>query len=150
MHRTREWWLPSISECLLIPRSGFQACDSRSILPIFRPFSSILILLSILVEAHHGVLAARAVICPINTRLTHGEVAYILEHSGAKLIIVDHEYSHLVQGAKSRVLISNDTGRTGDPYEEFLSSGRRYSRERGWEGLQWEKDEDAAAALCYT
>ncbi|KAK7693845.1 hypothetical protein QCA50_003417 [Cerrena zonata] len=116
----------------------------------FWPSSSILILILTPVEAHHGVLAARAVICPINTRLTHGEVAYILEHSGAKLIIVDHEYTHLVQGAKSRVLVSNDTGRKGDPYEEFISSGRRYSGERGWEGLEWERDEDAAAALCYT
>ncbi|KAJ3014051.1 hypothetical protein NUW54_g1406 [Trametes sanguinea] len=39
-------------------------------------------------EAFHGVLGARAVICAINTRLTHGEVAYILEHSESKLIFV--------------------------------------------------------------
>ena len=77
-------------------------------------------------------------------------MAYILGHSGAKLIIVDHEYTHLVKGAKSRVVVSDDSGRVGDPYEEFLSSGRRFSGERGWSGLEWEKDEDAAAALCYT
>ncbi|OBZ65771.1 Acetate/butyrate--CoA ligase AAE7, peroxisomal [Grifola frondosa] len=101
-------------------------------------------------EAHHGVLAARAVICPINTRLTHAEVAYILEHSGSRLIIVDHEFSHLVTGAKVPVVVTNDSGRVGDPYEEFLSTGRQFSAERGWPGLEWERDEDAAAALCYT
>lgn len=138
---------------LVIDSSGFQANDSRSILLFLLPSPPILtfiFLILILTEAHHGVLAARAVICPINTRLTHGEVAYILEHSGAKLIIVDHEYTDLVQGAKARVVVSNDSGRAGDPYEEFLSAGRRYSSERGWGGLIWEEDEDAAAALCYT
>ena len=68
----------------------------------------------------HGVLAARAVVTPINTRLTKGEVEYILEHSGASIILVDHEYVHLVQGTKIPFIVSKDTGRFGDPYEEFL------------------------------
>ncbi|KIP08879.1 hypothetical protein PHLGIDRAFT_103706 [Phlebiopsis gigantea 11061_1 CR5-6] len=101
-------------------------------------------------DAHHGVLAARAVICPINTRLTVPEVSYILEHSGAKLVIVDYEYTHLVRDAKVPVVVSNDTGRAGDPYEDFLDRGRRFSRERGWAGLEWEPNENAASALCYT
>ncbi|KAI0072767.1 acetyl-CoA synthetase-like protein [Panus rudis PR-1116 ss-1] len=104
----------------------------------------------VIAEAHHGTLAARAAICPINTRLTPPEVSYILEHSGAKLIIVDHEYVRLVEGAKVPVIVSNDTGRAGDPYEDFLSSGRRFSQEKGWAGLDFEPDEDAMAALCYT
>ncbi|KAH8106897.1 AMP-dependent synthetase and ligase [Cristinia sonorae] len=101
-------------------------------------------------QAHHGVIAARAVLCPINTRLTHGEVAYILEHSGAKIIIVDYEFKHLVEGAKVPVIVSNDTGRRGDPYEDFLAAGRQFSNEKGWSGLYWEPDENANAALCYT
>ncbi len=101
-------------------------------------------------DAHHGVLAARAVICPINTRLTVPEVTYILEHSGSKLIIVDHEYTRLVANAKVPVIVSNDTGRDGCPYEDFLSKGRVFSQERGWAGLDLEPDEDASAALCYT
>ncbi|KZT71372.1 acetyl-CoA synthetase-like protein [Daedalea quercina L-15889] len=104
----------------------------------------------LIVDAHQGILAARAVICPINTRLTQQEVAYILEHSGAKVVLVDHESVHLVQGTKTRVIVSNDSGKSGDPYEEFLSTGRRFSAERGWPGLEWEADEDAPAALCYT
>jgi len=106
--------------------------------------------MSFVVDAHHGILAARAVLCPINFRLTHGEVAYILNHSGAKIIIVDHEHTYLVKGAEVPVIVSKDTGRRGDPYEAFLSAGRKFSRERGWPGLEWESNEDANAALCYT
>jgi len=96
------------------------------------------------------VLAARAIITPINTRLTKPEVAYILAHSGSKLILADHECAHLVEGTKMPIILSNDTGRAGDPYEEFLSAGRRFSQERGWPGLEAETDENAAAVLCYT
>ena len=96
------------------------------------------------------MLAARAVLCPINTRLTQPEVAYILEHSGAKLVLVDHESVHLTRGTAARVVVAGDTGKPGDPYEDFLSAGRRFSAERGWAGLEWEADEDAQAALCYT
>lgn len=46
--------------------------------------------------------------------------------------------------------MSNDTGRDGDPYENFLTEGRRFSKEKGWPGLETEPDENAAAMLCYT
>jgi len=47
-------------------------------------------------------------------------------------------------------VISNDTGLSDDPYEQFLSSGRRFSQEKGWLGLDTEADENAPATLCYT
>jgi len=101
-------------------------------------------------DAYQAIPATRAVICPINTRLTPPEIAYILEHSRAKLILVDYEYAHLIKYTKIPVILSNDTGRAGDPYEELLSHGRKLSQERGWLGLQPESDEDAGFALCYT
>ncbi|KAK7064386.1 AMP-dependent synthetase and ligase [Favolaschia claudopus] len=102
-------------------------------------------------DAHHGVLAAKAVPCPINTRLKPAEVAYILEHSRSSIILVDHEFVHLLpQNLKVPVIVSNDTGRPGDPYENFLSSGRAFSQERGWAGLEYDADENSAATLCYT
>lgn len=61
-------------------------------------------------ETLHGVIAARGVHTAVNTRLTKGEVDYILEHSGAKIILVDHEYVHLVKGTKVPVIISKDSG----------------------------------------
>ncbi|KAJ6519629.1 acetyl-CoA synthetase-like protein [Mycena sanguinolenta] len=102
-------------------------------------------------DANHGVLAAQAVPCLINTRLKPAEVAYILEHSGSSIILVDHEYVHLLpQDVKVPVIVSHDTGRAGDPYEAFLTNGRAYSQERGWAGLEYDSDENAPATLCYT
>lgn len=96
-------------------------------------------------------MAARAAILPINTRLTAHEVEYILEHSGARLVLVDHEYTHLVPPKfTGPVIVSQDTGRPGCPYEAFLSSGRKYSQEKGWLGLVAETNEDSMSALCYT
>ncbi|KAG6901906.1 hypothetical protein C0995_006744 [Termitomyces sp. Mi166 len=93
-------------------------------------------------DAHHGIIAARAIMVPINTRLKPHEVAYILQHSGASLILVDYEYTHLIQGTKIPFIVSNDTGRSGDPYETFLSRGREFSAERGWLGLDTDADEN--------
>ncbi|KAG9083420.1 hypothetical protein FS749_006048 [Ceratobasidium sp. UAMH 11750] len=111
----------------------------------FKVFSS-----NIPTDAHFGVLAARAVITPINTRLTVPEVDYILEHSGAKLVLVDYEYTKFVEGKKIPYVVCNDSGRQGDPYEDYLTEGRRLSREEGWMGLDMEPDENANASLCYT
>ncbi|PBK76966.1 acetyl-CoA synthetase-like protein [Armillaria solidipes] len=101
-------------------------------------------------DACHGVLAARAILTPINTRLRPQEVDYILDHSGASLILIDEELLPLIAGSKLPRIVCKDTGRSDDPYEEFLSEGRRYSQERGWAGLDVEPDENAGALLCYT
>ncbi|KAJ7107624.1 hypothetical protein C8R43DRAFT_905737 [Mycena crocata] len=105
----------------------------------------------LIADAHHGVLAAQAVLCLINTRLRPSEVAYILDHSGSSIILVDHEYQHLLPpNLKTPVVVSHDTGRQGDPYEQFLTNGRNFSQERGWYGLEYHADESASAVLCYT
>ncbi|KNZ73451.1 Medium-chain-fatty-acid--CoA ligase [Termitomyces sp. J132] len=104
----------------------------------------------LIADAHHGIIAARAIIVPVNTRLKPHEVAYILQHSGASLVLVDYECIHLIQGTQIPFIISNDTGRSGDPYETFLTSGRKFSAERGWLGLDTEADENTPSTLCYT
>ncbi|KAF5390336.1 hypothetical protein D9757_002787 [Collybiopsis confluens] len=103
-------------------------------------------------DAFQGAIAARVVLTPINIRLTRQEVTYILEHSGAKLILVDSEYLHIIEGTpiKIPVVICNDTGRIGDPYEQFLSDGRRFSAGKGWSGLEMDADENFPSTLCYT
>jgi fatty-acyl-CoA synthase len=70
-----------------------------------------------LLEAHYGVPWAGAVLVAINTRLMPDEVGYILEHSGARLVVVDPTLEHLVpDGAPVEVL------RCGEPYEVFLAT----------------------------
>jgi fatty-acyl-CoA synthase len=76
-----------------------------------------------LLEAHYGVPAAGAVLVAINTRLNRDEVGYILEHSGARMVFVDHELAHLVEGSGLPTVRIDDTGAPDDPYEEFLAGG---------------------------
>ncbi|KXN82176.1 Acetate/butyrate--CoA ligase AAE7, peroxisomal [Leucoagaricus sp. SymC.cos] len=50
----------------------------------------------------------------------------------------------------SPVIVSKDTGPADNPYEVFLTDGRRISQERSWGGFDAEQDERASAALCFT
>jgi fatty-acyl-CoA synthase len=76
-----------------------------------------------LLEAHYGVPASGAVLVAINTRLGRDEVAYILKHSGARLVFCDNELVHLVEGAGVETVRIDDSGGPGDPYEDFLATG---------------------------
>src|SRR5437762_6951088 len=79
-----------------------------------------------MLEAHFGVPAAGLVLVPINTRLHSEEIAYILQHSGAKILFVDHELETLVKPIALDglpVIRIDDTGAPGDPYEDFLAQG---------------------------
>ncbi|HEY8858050.1 MAG TPA: acyl--CoA ligase family protein [Gaiellales bacterium] len=72
-----------------------------------------------LLEAHYGVPGAGAVLVAINTRLTRDEIAYILGHCGARMLVVDHTLAHLADGAAlERVIVCGD----GGEYEEFLAA----------------------------
>jgi fatty-acyl-CoA synthase len=51
-----------------------------------------------LLAAHFAVLQLRAALVAINTRLQSEEVGYILDHSGAKLVLVDPELAPIVAG----------------------------------------------------
>jgi hypothetical protein len=65
-------------------------------------------------------------------------------------VLVDHEYASLLRDCPIPLIVSQDTGRIGDPYETFLTEGRLFSQERGWSGLVMEPDECANATLNYT
>jgi fatty-acyl-CoA synthase len=60
--------------------------------------------------AHFAVPRLRAALVAINTRLSSGEVGYILEHSGAKVVLVDPELAPRVAEApagRNRPLLVN-------------------------------------------
>ncbi len=84
-----------------------------------------------ILEAHFGVPLAGGILVTINVRLSTDEIAYILEHSGARFLFVDTELSPLIDpsrlGAVEQVISIVDTVPTrslpGPTYEEFLESG---------------------------
>jgi fatty-acyl-CoA synthase len=94
-----------------------------------------------LLEAHFGVPRAGGVLVAINTRLMPGEIAYILEHSGTRVLVVHESLAHLVEDATvERVLVCGEGGN----YEEFLASAGPGEPEDRLEG------EDDTISLNYT
>ena len=72
-----------------------------------------------LLEAHFGVPRAGGVLVAINTRLMPEEIAYILDHSGARFLVVHESLAHLVEGAAvEQILLCGE----GGTYEQLLAS----------------------------
>ena len=69
-----------------------------------------------LLEAHYGVPMSGGVLVAINTRLMADEIAYILEHSGSRIVVVDPSLAHLVESSPVEQVIV-----IGDAYEAFLA-----------------------------
>ena len=74
-----------------------------------------------LLEAHYAIPAAGAVLVAINIRLTPDEIAYIVSHSGSRMLVVDPSLAHLVADLESEnVLVTGDRG----SYEALVASAR--------------------------
>jgi 3-(methylthio)propionyl---CoA ligase len=87
-------------------------------------------------EAHFGVPACGAVLNTINTRLDVGTVAYILDHGGARVVLVDSQFLKLtedairkMQGDAPQIIEVPDTQAGFSPsgrhtlYEDLLAKG---------------------------
>ncbi len=107
-----------------------------------------------LLEGHFGVPLSGGVLVAINTRLNAEEIRYIVNHSGAKVLVVDTELARVVEP----VLANLETVETivnvedvpggvrlpGLEYEAFLAGGSP-------DPLDWPiTDEDETIAIDYT
>ena len=109
-------------------------------------------------EAHYSIPMVGAVINAINTRLDPNTISYILQHSDAKVLIVDRQFHDVIEKAlknvKNKITIIDiddqdiDTSsfkKIGElEYENFLNTGD--------ENYEWKKpkDEWEAISLGYT
>ena len=57
----------------------------------------------VLLEAHYGVPFAGAVLVALNTRLTAADLAFIVAHSGAQVLIYDYEFESVARDIAARV-----------------------------------------------
>ena len=107
-----------------------------------------------LLEAHFGVPLAGGVLVPINVRLAAGEIACILNHSGARFLFVDSQFSASVRPLRGHLetpleMIDIVDGQRTKPlgnltYEDFLESGSAKT-------ATWPlKNEDELISLNYT
>jgi len=110
-----------------------------------------------MLEAHHGVPLAGAVLCPLNIRLDPATIGFILRHSGARAFVLDREFAAVAGAAlagletRPRVVIVDDpegppggAALDGTGYEEFLGGGDPEPPVRP------PADEWAAISLSYT
>jgi acyl-CoA synthetase (AMP-forming)/AMP-acid ligase II len=86
-----------------------------------------------------GVSGYGRVLVPINFRLTAAEVSYIVEHSGAKMLLIDPELEDHLKDVK----IDGPRFVLGDAADKEL-----YDFDR--EPEPWEADEQASATINYT
>jgi fatty-acyl-CoA synthase len=110
-----------------------------------------------LLAAHFAVPLAGAVLVAINTRLAAEEVRYILDHSGAKLVVVDAELAPMLDKVRANLVAAPEVitatdgsaGQTaevadGVSYPELLSRGSD-------EALPWRVDDERLAiSINYT
>jgi fatty-acyl-CoA synthase len=100
-----------------------------------------------MLEAHFGVPAAGGILVTVNTRLSSDEIAYILEHSGSRFLLLDAELAGLVDGIDLdgvHVIRVDDTGSADDPYEQLLAGG---GPDRP---VSWLEDEEETISVNYT
>ncbi|MEY2966159.1 MAG: hypothetical protein RLY50_209 [Actinomycetota bacterium] len=91
-----------------------------------------------LLTSFFGVSGFGRVLVPINFRLVADEVSYIVEHSGADVLLVDPELDDALSGVKARHRFV-----IGAESDEVLYD---YAREP----LPWVADEDMTATINYT
>ena len=113
-----------------------------------------------MLTAHFAVPLVGAVIVAINTRLASEEIRYILDHSGATLLVVDAEYAGLVEPimdsletVRTVAIATDPSGRSASTsiggmidFSRFLAEGQTDRDELTWTVI----DERAPLAINYT
>jgi fatty-acyl-CoA synthase len=101
-----------------------------------------------MVEAHYGVPLTRAVLNSINTRLDAATVAFILQHSDSKVVLVDREFSGVMAEALAIVARAGGRRPTVIDVDDVLYDGPGQTvGDMGYEALLAEGDPAYAGAL---
>ncbi len=148
----RRTWLQTYERC----------CQFASALHHFgiKKFDTVAVMLPnipAMVEAHFAVPMTGAVLCALNTRLDAATIAFMLEHSEAKVVLIDPEFSAVMQEAltilaerkqaKPYVIDVSDALYSGSAkpigsieYEHFIANGDPH--------FQYELPEDEWDSIC--
>ena len=94
-----------------------------------------------MLEAHFGVPAAGGILVAVNNRLAGPEIAYILEHSGTRFLLVDAELEALVAPLDLSGVTVIRVGGGPNAYEKFLAAASPADPE------SWLEDEEETIVL---
>lgn len=107
-----------------------------------------------LLEGYYGVLEAGAVLLPLNIRLTPRELAYILNDSGAKVLLYQEQFAPMVESFRNELhTVKSFVGLEHSPkadwakpesYEQLIAAAASYQTDI------MQVDENAVAELFYT
>jgi len=104
-----------------------------------------------LLEGYYGVVQARAIVMPLNVRLSQLELTNILNHSGARMLLFENDFAPLVEMLRpacpeiERFVTLDDKVPVADmTYEELLDKGHPERADI------FSFDENAIAELFYT
>ncbi len=142
----RHTWAETYARCRqlasALERNGIKRLDTVSIMASNIPA---------MYEAHFAVPMAGAVLNTINTRLDPTAVAFVLDHSDSKLLLVSEDYLDVARKAVSLaankpplLVIAEEGTPPASEYEMLLAEG---DPEFAWSGPA---DEWQAIALSYT
>src|SRR6202795_2809223 len=97
-----------------------------------------------LLEGYFGVIQARAVVMPLNVRLTPPELIAILNHSEARILLFENDFAPLVKELHPSCKGIEKFISLDDDYEDLLARGRPERAD------VFSYDEKSIAELFYT
>src|SRR5581483_5330405 len=104
-----------------------------------------------LLEGYYGVILAKAIVMPLNVRLSPPELKNILNHSGARMLLYENDFAPLVEQLKPAcpdirqfVALDENSPAADLGYEELLDQGRAERADI------FSFDENSIAELFYT
>ncbi len=104
-----------------------------------------------LLEGYYGVVLGRAIVMPLNVRLSPLELKNILNHSGARMLLFENDFAPLVEqlkpacpGIQRFVALDEDIRGADLTYTELLDQGKPERSDL------FSFDENAIAELFYT
>ena len=104
-----------------------------------------------LLEGYFGVVQARAIVMPLNVRLSPVELIHILNHSGARMLLFESDFAPLVEKLRTTcpaigtyIGLDNQTPSADFSYEELLAEGHPERADI------FSIDESSIAELFYT
>jgi fatty-acyl-CoA synthase len=97
-----------------------------------------------LLEGYYGVIQARAVVMPLNVRLSPPEMTGILNHSGARVVFYEADFAPLVEALRPSCGAVEHWIELGQAYEDLIAQGTPERADI------FSYDEMAVAELFYT
>ena len=109
------------------------------------------------IEAFFGTPLLGSILMPLNFRLTPDDFLYILNHGGARVLIVEEGLTHLIDGIRGQLetidhylIARNDDGQAADRGENWLDYESLLRQASAEAPPPVEIDENETSALLYT